>query len=426
MTTGALARNRLPLIALFTANGISMVGNTFAALAIPWFVLQTTGSASKTGITGFFTILPVVLAGFLGGALVDRLGYKRSSILADVASCIPVALIPLLHFTIGLEFWQLMVLVFLGGLLDSPGTTAREALIPDLAHLARMPLERATSIGQMIERGSRLVGAPLAGFLVAALGTANVLWLDAASFLVSAIIVAAAVRLGRTSEAHPERRRYSDELVEGFKFIRHERLIFTLILIAMTLNFFDAAMGGVILPVYVKQVFDSPMVFGLLTAAFGGGALLGALLFGAVGHRLPRRLTFLASFILVSLPFMTFPAFLPLPVLLLAMTVSGIGAGPLNAIIGTILFERVPSDMRGRVLGMLTAAAWMTMPLGMLVGGALTEELGVRTLLIAIAAVYITATVSLIFIPILRDMNRGGRAAGTAAASQAGPAVEAR
>jgi len=81
-----------------------MVGNTFAALAIPWFVLQTTGSASKTGITGFFTILPVVLAGFLGGALVDRLGYKRSSILADVASCIPVALIPCCTSPLGSSF----------------------------------------------------------------------------------------------------------------------------------------------------------------------------------------------------------------------------------------------------------------------------------------------------------------------------------
>jgi MFS family permease len=358
------------------------------------------------------------VAGFLGGALVDRLGYKRSSILADIASCVPVALIPLLHFTIGLEFWQLMVLVLLGGLLDAPGTTAREALIPDLAQLARMPLERATSTGQMIERGSRLVGAPLAGFLVAALGTANVLWLDAASFLVSAIIVAAALSTGRTSEAPPKRQRSSDELGAGFKFVRRERLIFTLILIAMTLNFFDAAMGGVILPVYGKQVFDSPMVFDLLTAAFGGGALLGALLFGAIGHRLPRRLTFVASFILVSLPFMAFPAFLPLPALVLAVTVSGVGAGPLNAIIGTILFERVPSDMRGRVLGMLTAAAWMTMPLGMLAGGALTEQFGVRTLLIAIAAVYITATISLNFIPVLRDMDRGHREAGTAAAAE--------
>src|SRR5574340_1479383 len=220
MIANAPSRNRLPLIALFTANGISMVGNTFAALAIPWFVLQTTGSAAKTGITGFLTILPVVLAGFLGGALFDRLGYKRSSILADIASCVPVALIPLLHFTIGLQFWQLMVLVFLGGLLDAPGTTAREALIPDLAHLAGMPLERATSIGQMIGRGSMLLGAPLAGFLVASLGTANVLWLDAASFLVSATIVAAAISTQRRTEAPPRGQRYSDELREGFSFIR--------------------------------------------------------------------------------------------------------------------------------------------------------------------------------------------------------------
>ena len=171
---------RLPILSLFAANAISMVGNVLAAIAIPWFVLQTTGSAAQTGITGFFTILPIVLAGFLGGTLIDRLGYRPTSIIADLASCVTVALIPLLHFTIGLEFWQLMVLVFLGGLLDAPGSTARSAMIPDLAALAGMPLERATSLGQVVERGSRLIGAPLAGILIATLGTANVLWLGAA------------------------------------------------------------------------------------------------------------------------------------------------------------------------------------------------------------------------------------------------------
>ncbi|MGH2593842.1 MAG: MFS transporter, partial [Anaerolineae bacterium] len=76
-----------------------MVGNVFATIAIPWFVLQTTGSATQTGITGFFTILPVVLAGFFGGTLIDRVGYKRTSIIADLASGVTVALIPFLHFT---------------------------------------------------------------------------------------------------------------------------------------------------------------------------------------------------------------------------------------------------------------------------------------------------------------------------------------
>ena len=91
------ARNSIPLYSLFIANAISLVGNVFSLIAIPWFVLQTTGSATQTGITGFFTILPVVLAGFLGGTLIDRLGYKRTSIIADYASGITTALIPLLY-----------------------------------------------------------------------------------------------------------------------------------------------------------------------------------------------------------------------------------------------------------------------------------------------------------------------------------------
>ncbi|HET6845808.1 MAG TPA: MFS transporter, partial [Anaerolineales bacterium] len=186
---------RVPIITLFVANAISLVGNVLAMIAIPWFVLQTTGSAAQTGITGFFTILPVVIAGFLGGALTDRMGYRRTSIIADIASGVTVAFIPLLHFTIGLQFWQLMVLVFLGGLLDTPGSTARDALLPDLAEQAGMPLERATSLAHVVERGARLVGAPLAGLLIAVMGTANVLWLDAASFGISALLVAAVVRV---------------------------------------------------------------------------------------------------------------------------------------------------------------------------------------------------------------------------------------
>ncbi len=113
-------RRVFSLYALFTANAISLTGNVFSNIAIPWFVLQTTGSATQTGITGFFTILPVVIAGFFGGTIIDRLGYKRTSIIADIASGVTTALIPLLHFTIGMQFWQLMVLVFFGALLDMP------------------------------------------------------------------------------------------------------------------------------------------------------------------------------------------------------------------------------------------------------------------------------------------------------------------
>jgi MFS family permease len=93
---------------------------------------------------GFFAVTPMVLAGFLDGTLIDRLGYKRTSILADLASGVTIALIPLLHFTIGLEFWQLLVLVFQGALLDTAGNTVCAALLPDLAEEAGMPIERVT------------------------------------------------------------------------------------------------------------------------------------------------------------------------------------------------------------------------------------------------------------------------------------------
>src|SRR5262245_36963353 len=125
-----MSRERLPFYALLSATAISLVGNAMTALAIPWFVLETTGSAAKTGISGFFAILPTAISAFFGGPLVDRLGSKRASVLSDVASGVSVATIPLLYATVGLEFWHLLGLVFLGAFLDAPGATARQALLP--------------------------------------------------------------------------------------------------------------------------------------------------------------------------------------------------------------------------------------------------------------------------------------------------------
>ncbi len=343
---------------------------------------------------GFFTILPVVLAGLLGGALIDRLGYRRTSILADLASGASVALIPLLHATLGLQFWHLIILVFLGALLDAPGGTARSALVPDLAARAGMPIERASSAAQVIERGSRLVGAPLAGVLIGVMGTANVLWLDAVSFLVSAALVGVCVAsapVRRRTEKEP----YLGELKAGLGFLRTDQVILTIVIVVMLTNFLDAAFGGVILPVYVKQVLGSPVNLGLILAANAGGAVLGALAYGAVGHRLPRRGTFVAMFVFASLQLWAFALYLPLPALLTVVIVCSVGAGPLNPIIDAVSYEHIPADMRGRVLGTITAGAWLAMPLGVLLGGVLTEQLGVGPLLVLLALAYLATTLSM-------------------------------
>jgi MFS family permease len=104
--------NTLPLLALFIANGVSMTGNMLSTISIPWFVLQTTGSATQMGLVGFFTVIPIVLAGLLGGVLVDRVGFKKTSIIADLSSGVTVIFIPLFYLTVGLPFWSLLILVF--------------------------------------------------------------------------------------------------------------------------------------------------------------------------------------------------------------------------------------------------------------------------------------------------------------------------
>ena len=397
-------RGRAPLFALFAANAVSLTGNVAALVAIPWFVLQTTGSATKTGITAFAGLLPVVLSGLFGGALVDRLGYRRTSIVADVASALAVAAIPLLHSTMGLEFWQLVVLVFLGGLLDAPGGTARAALLPDVAAGAGWSFERATGATAVVERFARLAGAPLAGVLIAATGATNVKSIDAASFLVSAALVAVGVPRPAV-EREPRKTSYRRELREGYAFLRADRTLAVLVFIVSLTNLFDAV-AMIALPVLAHDIYESALSLGLMTAAGGAGSVLGALAFAAIGHRLSRRAVFTWGFIFVTLSFPVAAFFPPLAVLLVAKTISGLASGPLNPVIDTVFMERVPAGMRGRVFGVTQAAAWVAIPLGVLVAGAVIEAIGLRATLLLSGAAYLTITIGARFSAALRDLDR--------------------
>jgi MFS family permease len=339
---------------------------------------------------------------------VDRLGYKRTSIIADIASGVTTTLIPLLYFTVGLEFWQLMVLVFLGAFLDSPGSTARSALVPELAELAQMPIERATSLIHIIERGARLVGAPLAGLLIAFMGTENVLWLDAISFFISAGIIGVTIKVYKPVEhvAQEPSGGYFAELREGLRFIYNDKLMLAIVVMIMLTNFLDAIYGGVVQPVFVKQVYGQALDLGLLIAANGAGAVIGALIFSAIGPRLPRHTVFVFAFVLTSLRFFLFAAYPAIWIAIPFVIFSSLGAGPLNPIIGAVEYERVPKNMRGRVGGAIGAGAWSAMPLGMLIGGVLTEQLGVRPMLLGLGVIYLITTLSMAFIPAMKEMNR--------------------
>jgi len=406
--TVVAGRRRAPVIALLTGNAISLAGSAAALVAIPWFVLQTTHSPAQAGITGFFITLATVVAAFFGGGLVDRLGFKRTSIAADVASGLAVALIPLLYVTVGLQYWELLVLVFVGNLLDAPGNTARDALIPELAQAAGMSLEQAGAAIQAVERGARMVGAPLAGLLIAAAGTQNVLWFDAATFAVSAALVALAVpALKPPAQAEADQpRSYLGDLRAGVAFILRDELLLAVTLLIVITNFLDAPGYGVLYPVYINQFFGSAVYLGLLISASGAGALIGAIAFALGGHRLPRRALFFTCFLLTTLRLWTMALVPPFWLILLVMLFAGIASGPINPILSTLEYERIPLAYRGRVLGTVTAMAWVAMPLGVLVGGYALQVLDSRLVMVILAAVYVITLVSFLFNPAMRQMNR--------------------
>ncbi len=399
----AFAPSRRPLLGLVAAHGVSITGSTMTYLAIPWFVLETTGSAALTGIAAFAEALSVVVAAFVGGLFVDRAGFRLASVLADLASAATVASIPLLHATGGLAFPLLLLLVFVRSFFDTPAATARAALVPDAAAAAGMPLERANSIVTAVERGARLLGAPAAGILIAGVGASNVLWLDAGTFVASAAIVALVVP--RAKRVAGVARGAATDLVAGLRFILREPLLRAIVLTVAVTNFLEGPILAVVLPVYARETLGV-VELGLMVAAVGAGALVGAVSYGAIGPRLPRRGAFVGAFLLLGLAYAALAMLPSLPVTLAALAVAGLAAGPINPIIASVNQERVPEALRGRAFGAITATAFAAIPLGMLAAGLLVQAAGVRTALLAIAVCYLGVTLTMAANPAFRGMAR--------------------
>src|SRR5579883_231441 len=411
----AARRTAWPIYALFTGNIISYLGDILTLLAIPWFVLQTTGSVVQTGITGFCETLPMVFSSFFGSALVDRLGYKRTSVIGDVLNGLMVLLIPLLSQTSGLAFWQLLVLVFIGGLLRSPADTARFALVPDLAALAQMRLERANAWMDGVKRLANFLGGPLAGVLIALLGAGNLLWLDAISFACSALlirlVVPAGALPGKASAEQQARRGYFAELGEGVRFMAGDVVILTITIVCLITNLIDAANFAVVQPAYILQTYHSAVPMGLLVAALGGMAFVGAAIFGTVGHRFPRRLTFGISFTIGGALRFWFLLIPNLPIVIGWYALAGLAIGPINSLINTVLQERTPPALRARVWGVLSAGTMAGIPLGTFASGFVITWIGLRATLLAMGVLYLLATLSILVNPALKQMERhSGRA----------------
>jgi MFS family permease len=305
--TVAAQGRRGPLATVLVANAVSITGNSLTMIGVPWFALETTGSPAKAGLVAFCATLPVVVSAVVGGPVIDRIGRRRVSILTDLLCAVALAAIPLLHYAGALRFWMLCALMAVTGLFHAPGETARSVLVPDLAELAGTRLSRAASLFDAVSRGARMSGAALAGVLIALIGAEAVLLLDAATFCGSALLISLGLR--RVKAAEPRREAapvsfaaYRGELREGYVFLLRARLLLGVVLMVMVTNGLDQGWSSVLMPVHARENLGGARDLGLLAAVFGGCALLGALLYAAVGHRFRRWVLFTVAFLICGLP----------------------------------------------------------------------------------------------------------------------------
>lgn len=392
-------RARASLGALVAAHTVAQTGNRVTVLATPFFVLATGGDALDVGVAATFATVPIVLGGPLGAVLVDRVGHRLSSIVADAASAVTALAIMALSMSGQLPFWAFLLLIFAGGLLDGPGQTARTVLVATIAEEARVGLGRAVGFSSSGERTAALVGAPLGGVLVSLLGPATAFGAVGGLFVVSSLIVLLLVRAPEPTGADGDAASggaagagYWADLAAGFRFVVRQPLLRLIVGMVFLTNLLDSARFSVLLPLRADDWTGGAAVVGLLSGALGGGALLGSLAFGFVGHRVRRRPLFVVAFVIAGGPLsLAFASSIPLAALIAVSAATGIAVGVLNPVIDTLRFELTPPPLRARANSLMIAGSWAGIPLGALAAGGAADSLGVTTAFVVVGAVYTVA-----------------------------------
>ena len=216
---------------------------------------------------------------------------------------------------------------------------------------------------------------------------------------------------------------YFAQLREGYRFLWHTPLVRAIVIMVLVTNTLDAGMGGVLMPVYADRVLNSVVALGLMAGAMGLTAFAGTLVFAWIGHRAPRLATLVIGFTLGGpMRFFLLAAMPGIGPAVIGFAIAGIGIGPINPILGTLGYERVPPELRARVFGALSAGVMAGAPIGALLAAACVELGGLQATLIAFGVIYLVCTLSPLVVPAWRDLappSRAGLAHGAASVAPA-------
>jgi MFS family permease len=389
------------LLALLAGELISRLGSQFTNLALPWFVLVTTGSPSKMTLVFAVELLPMAVLGIPAGTVVQRLGPKASMLLADAARVPIVAAVPLLRETGGLSFGVILVLAALLGLFSCAYFTCQRLILPAIVGEDEQKLAQANSLVEGSTNLTSLVGPALAGVLIAFVGAANVMWIDAASFALAFVLILSAVRVAVERHEDAEEGR---GLWAGLAYLRRDRLVGRASISTLVFGFLFPMLTASFPVLAYEQYHRNPRVAGVLLSVIGGGQVVGSLLsFRLVTRLRPMRMASLAV-VGTAAPLWLLVPHAPIAVVGVALAICGASIPMINAPYLGMLSTRVPRALRGKVIQSIITINQVAGPLGYVIAGPIFVHAGLHTAYAVIAGLATFASANFI----LAVVSEGG------------------
>lgn len=350
---------------LFTGSTISQVGDQFYFVALPWLVLQQTGSAVAMGTVMMAAAIPRVALMLLGGAVNDRFSPRRVMMAGAWARTFCVTVMGGLAGFHVLRMSMVYALAVAFGIADAFDSPAASALVPFLVKDEQ--LVAATSLTKTRTQLTTIAAPVPVGFIIKTMGIAWPFFIDAISFL---FIIAALIKLPDPATNPAARKPIWHSIWEGLQYVGKDIPLRSLLLVVMGLNFCLAGPFNLGLVYIAKTRFASPAVFGMMLSSAALGMLAGSLLAGIWKIRRRGRMILVFSFVLAAL--LSSMAIVndrwSLVAVLLAM---GIAAGLLNVHIAAWTLQRIDATVRGRVSSVLNLTGLGILPFSLALAGLL-------------------------------------------------------
>jgi len=392
--------NRRRLTGLLLAEVVSTLGSEMTAVALPWLVLITTGSATRTSAVLAAQFAGMALLGLWGGQLATRLGARTMMLVSDLARAGLTALIPLLLWA---QVWSFPAILVVGLVVGAffPGySSAQRLVLADIVGDDEVRLTRAGGLMGSLNEAASFAGPALGGALVALAGAADVLLVDAASYLCAFLLVALLVGArGTKTGAHEADAEHDTGVLAGLRYVIGSRPLRRQML---GIGFVEVGWTAMMatLPLLALHDGGGATTAGWLLAAYGGGSVMGGLL-ATRTRRVDGRTT---SWALVGLAASTWVLVVPAPIWVRAAAIAanGVCAGVFFPRFFASLTTRTPAQLRARVMTAVTIGISAPAPLGFLGAGLLVQQSGSITPSLGL----VCATVTLGAVLLIRQQMR--------------------